>query len=82
MASTQPQRSPATLGRVLGRARVRPEHVRHVPSLAAGHWYDVVQPADPTLTSLLEGYVWIDLNGRPRYLPAQWLEIELEVAAT
>jgi hypothetical protein len=35
----------------------------------------ILRPAD-ILMPTLEGYVWIDLNGHPRSLPARWLEIE------
>ena len=62
--------------RVLGRARVRPEHCRHALSLAPGTWYALIeQPAD-VLTQPLEGSVWIDLDGRPQNVWAAFLEIE------
>jgi hypothetical protein len=62
--------------RVVGRARVRPEHARHALSLMPGRWYPLIeQPAD-LLTPPLEGYVWIDLDGRPRSIWAAFLEIE------
>lgn len=70
-------RSPPTALRVLGHARLRPEHARHAISLERERWYDVVeQPAD-VLTPPLAGYVWIDLNGRPQSVWAAFLEIEL-----
>ena len=37
----------------------------------------IEQPAD-VLAAPPEGYVWIDLDGRPRSLPARWLEIVAE----
>jgi hypothetical protein len=62
--------------RVIGRARVRPEHARHALSLAPGRWYPLIeQPAD-ILTSPLDRYAWIDLDGRPRSVWAAFLEIE------
>jgi hypothetical protein len=69
-------RSPPPAPRVLGRARVRPEHCRHALSLAPGTWYALIeQPADLS-TQPLEGYVWIDLDGRPQSIWAVFLEIE------
>ena len=69
-------RSPPPPPRVLGRARVRPEHCRHALSLAPGTWYALIeQPADlPTQPP--EGCVWIDLDGRPQNVSAAFLEIE------
>ena len=69
-------RIPPPPPRVIGRARVRPEHARHALSLAPGRWYPLIeQPAD-VLTAPLKGYVWIDLDGRPRSIWAAFLEIE------
>jgi hypothetical protein len=68
-------RSPPMV-RVLGRARLRAEHASHALSLERERWYDIVElPAD-VLTPTLEGYVWIDLNGRPQSVWAAFLEIE------
>src|SRR5215210_2398176 len=66
--------------KVIGRARVRPEHARHAVSLAPGRWYPVIeQPAD-VLTPPLDGYVWIDLDGRPRSVWAAFLEQDSPVS--
>ena len=68
--------------RVIGRARVRPEHCRHALSLAPGVWYPLIeQPAD-MLTAPLKGYVWIDLDGRPRSVWAAFLELDRGAAAS
>jgi hypothetical protein len=41
-----------------------------------GRWYPLIeQPAD-VLAAARHGYVWIDLDGRPRSVPAAFLEIE------
>jgi hypothetical protein len=41
-----------------------------------GRWYPLIeQPAD-LQTPPREGYVWIDLDGRPRSIWAAFLEIE------
>jgi hypothetical protein len=65
---------------VIGRARVRPEHAGHALSLAPGQWYPLIeQPAD-VLAAPLEGYVWIDLDGRPRSVWAAFLELDAQPA--
>jgi hypothetical protein len=59
-------RTPPPPPRVIGRARVRPEHAGHALSLSPGTWYPLIeQPAD-VLTAVQEGYVGIDLAGQPR----------------
>jgi len=70
-------RTPASPPQVLGRARVRSEHLRHAVALAPGEWYPVIEPPADILTPPLEGYVWIDLDGRPRHVWAAHLEVEL-----
>ena len=71
----QHSRTPAA-PKVVGRARVRPEHARHALSLAPSRWYQVTEQPSDILTPPLEGYVWIDLDGRPRSVWAAFLEVE------
>jgi hypothetical protein len=52
--------------RVIGRARILPEHRRHSPALEPGRWYNQTPPPADVLTPPLEGYVWIDLDGQHR----------------
>jgi hypothetical protein len=56
-------------------ARVRPEHVRHLPSFRAGEWYPVLDQPPPELhVKILAGYLWVDLDGRPRSVWAAHFE--------
>jgi hypothetical protein len=74
-------RAPPAPPRAIGRARVRREHARHALSLAPGRWYPLIeQPAD-VLMPPLDGYVWIDLDGRPRSVSAAFLEQETPMPA-
>ena len=71
-------RMPPQVPRVVGRARLLPKHRLHALSIEPGRWYDMVSRPAHILMPTLEGYVWIDLHGHPRTLPARWLEIEAE----
>jgi hypothetical protein len=62
--------------KVIGRARVRPEHARHALSLAPNRWYQVIEQPPDVLTNPLDGYVWIDLDGWPRSMWAAFLELD------
>jgi hypothetical protein len=64
--------------KVIGRARVRPEHARHVLSLAPGRWYPLIEQPVGGLLPTAAGYAWIDLDGRPRSVWSAFLEVELD----
>jgi hypothetical protein len=70
-------RTPPPAPRAIGRARVRPEHAGHALSLAPGRWYPVIEQPDDVLMSPIDGYVWIDLDGRPRSVWADFLEQDI-----
>jgi len=53
-------------------ARVRQEHVRHLPNLQPGTWYLVVEE-HPEATSPLPGWCWLDVQGRLSYTPMHQL---------
>lgn len=59
-----------------GRARLRPEAARHYPSLRPDGWYVLLErnpeAADPLPPN---GYVWIEVDGRPRRVWAAHLDI-------
>ena len=62
--------------RVLGRARVRHEHAQHALSLEPGRWYLLIEQPPDMLMAPLEGYVWIDVDGRSRSVWSAFLEVD------
>jgi hypothetical protein len=71
-------RTPPLPPRVIGRARVLPEHAPHALSLAPGVWYPLIKQPANVLTPPLQGDVWIDLDGRPRSVWSAFLQVELD----
>ena len=69
-------RRPPSAPRVIGRARIRPEHHHHAPALTPDQWYPLIEQPAEMLTPRLEGYVWIDVGGRPRSIWSAFLELE------
>jgi hypothetical protein len=57
-------------------ARLRPELSAQHPSIPSGTWYAVV-PYNPTALcpEAEPGFVWVEIERRPRKLPAEYFEL-------
>jgi hypothetical protein len=54
-------------------ARLRPELAAQHPSIPAGVWHPVLSHNPTALCPEAEtGFVWIEIEGRPRMLPAEY----------
>ena len=71
------QRTSGTLATVIGRARLIPRMSGHYPSLRPGGWYQVIARNPASLEPVArEGFLWIDVDGRPRHVWAGQFEIQ------
>jgi hypothetical protein len=88
-SSTEPQRwagperrrfdrTPPPAPRVIGRARLKPECVRHMHGLLAGEWYPVIERPGGLIGRPVEGYIWLDYRGRPLSVWAAFFELAQE----
>ena len=71
------RRDPGSATAVLGQARVLSRMAKHYPSLGAGNWYLVLDRNRQALEpSARDGYIWINVNGRPRHVCAAHFEVQ------
>lgn len=56
-------------------ARLRPELVAKHPSIPADTWHPVLSRNPKALhPEPASGHIWLDIEGRPRLLPAEYFE--------
>jgi hypothetical protein len=65
-------------GEVAGRARLLQRVSHHYPSLRPNGWYKVLEHHPEALgPRARRGYIWIDVDGRPRPVWAEHFELQL-----
>jgi hypothetical protein len=69
-------RTPRDPAGIIGRARVPPGCARHLLGVDPLQWYDVVDRNPESLTTSLDGYVWVRVDGRILHVWAAHLEIQ------
>ncbi len=63
----------------IGRARLIPRVSHHYPSLRPNGWYKIVgQNPEAIEPRARHGYVWIEVDGRPRHVWAGHFEVQLK----
>ncbi len=72
-------RGAGSFAAAIGRARLLPDLSRHYPSLRPNGWYKVVgQNPEALEPRARQGYVWIEVDGRPRQVWAGHFEVRLD----
>ena len=65
----------------IGRARLLPRLSHHYPSLRPNGWYKVIGRNPEALEPRArQGYVWVEVDGRPRQVWAGHFEVELSIS--
>jgi hypothetical protein len=71
-------RAAGSFAEAIGRARMLPRLSHHYPSLRPNGWYKVIGRNPEALEPRArQGYVWIEVDGRPRQVWAGHFEVEL-----
>jgi hypothetical protein len=71
-------RDPGAFSAAIGRARLLPHVSRHYPSLRPNGWYKMIGQNPEALEPIArQGYLWIDVDGRPRQVWAGHFEAQL-----
>jgi hypothetical protein len=67
----------------IGRARLLPHLSNHYPSLRPNGWYRVVaQNPDALDPRARDGYIWVEVDARPRQVWARHFEVSLDPRVT
>lgn len=71
-------RDPGAFAPAIGRARLLPQVSGHYPSLRPNGWYKVIGQNPEALEPIARrGYLWIEVDGRPRQVWAGHFEVQL-----
>jgi hypothetical protein len=68
-------RTPPPPPRVIGRARILPGQAWHSPGMDPRTWYHVLDGNPAVTTPPLPGWMWIELNHKPRNVWAAHFEM-------
>jgi hypothetical protein len=72
-------RAPGSFAHAIGLARLLPHVSGHYPSLRPNGWYKVIGRNPEAIEPIArEGYVWIEVDGRPRQVWAGHFEVQAE----
>jgi hypothetical protein len=75
-------RSERSVAAAIGRARLVPRVSYHYPSLRPNGWYKVIGQNPTALEPRARpGFLWIEVDGRPREVWAGHFELELREAS-
>jgi hypothetical protein len=65
--------------KIVGQARLLQRVSHHYPSLRPNGWYKVMEHHPEALVPRTRrGYVWIEVDGRPRQVWAEHFEVQLD----
>jgi hypothetical protein len=72
-------RSLLTAPRIIGEARVRPEHAQHAHAVDPRFWYPVLERNPEALDPVARpGYLWIAIRGRPVQVWAAHFDVTVD----